>query len=74
MSSTRQRRVRVRCVRGLVGGQSGWLVRWIDYSQPVWRQHVFVQNEASARALLTTLRATPQTQRRPTQPRLLATA
>lgn len=50
--------MRVRCVRALIGGESGWLVRWIDYGQPVWRQCVFFRQEADARGLATTLRDT----------------
>jgi len=60
---TRQRRVRVRCVRALVGGQYGWLVRWIDYRQLVWRQSVFVQHEADARDVMKAVRATVHNRR-----------
>jgi len=72
MSATGQRIARVRCVRALVGGQYEWLVRWIDYSQPVWRQSVFVQHEADARELMKTVRATVHNRRRPPQPSVLA--
>jgi hypothetical protein len=51
-----RRQVRVRCVRALSAGQSGWLVRWIDYEQPVWRQCMFFREERDARALVQTLR------------------
>jgi hypothetical protein len=57
MTVANLRNKRVRCVRGLIDGHSGWLVRWIDYRLPVWRQHVFVRDEADARALVRMLRS-----------------
>lgn len=56
MSPVKERGVRVRCVRAVVAGRYGWLIRWIDYDQPVWRQQVFVPHEAEARALVKALR------------------
>jgi hypothetical protein len=50
------RHVRVRCVRAISGGQSGWLVRWIDYGQPVWRQCRFFRIEREAQAFARSLR------------------
>jgi hypothetical protein len=60
VSEAKRRRVRVRCVRAYIDGQYGWLVRWLDYTQPPWRQQVFLQNETDARAMASKVGSLPQ--------------
>jgi hypothetical protein len=59
---------RVSCVRALVRGREGWIVRWVDYNQPVWRQQVFFERRSDADALLQTVRGTVRNRRQRSRP------
>jgi hypothetical protein len=59
---------RVSCVRALVAGRQGWIVRWVDYTQPVWRQQVFVESRSEADELLKQVRGSVRNPRQRNRP------